>query len=114
MKKLTLVFCVDFVFVIVAVVMVMMLMMMVRVMVMVMMMMMVMLLIHRGSTDSGIRSDDQLELQVLFLFSFKPNLATLSVSHLNIFQDISDCESSMLPSFSSMHSSRLQSRLNPV
>merc|ERR1719458_1049038 len=44
---------------------------------------------NRGSTDSGIRSDDQLE-------------------------DISDCESSMLPSFSSMHSSRLQSRLNPV
>ena len=79
-----------------------------------MVMVMVMLLIHRGSTDSGIRSDDQLELQVLFLFSFKPNLATLSVSHLNIFQDISDCESSMLPSFSSMHSSRLQSRLNPV
>ena len=48
--------------------------------------------ICRGSTDSGIRSDDQLEVQ-----------------------DISDCESSsMMPSFSSMHSSRLQSRLNPV
>ena len=29
-----------------------------------------MMVIHRGSTDSGIRSDDQLEVQVPLLFSF--------------------------------------------
>ena len=37
---------------------------------MVMVTIVVMMLLHRGSTDSGIRSDDQLEVQVPLLFSF--------------------------------------------
>ena len=36
---------------------------------MVMVTIVLMMVIHRGSTDSGIRSDDQLEVQVVLLFS---------------------------------------------
>ena len=47
-----------------------MVMMLIMMMVMVMVTIVLMMVIHRGSTDSGIRSDDQLEVQVPLLFSF--------------------------------------------